>query len=96
MSLPDLPPVLHLDVSQPGVQVAVDAPAVEVETSLPPVVVAVAPGPPGPAGPQGVPGDGGSGAAWFTGVGPPGTIVGSSPGDYYIDTSTGTIYRLGD
>lgn len=96
MSLPDLPPVLHLDVSQPGVQVDVEAPTVDVGTADGRVVVALAPGPPGPQGPQGVPGDGGSGAAWFTGVGPPGTIMGASPGDYYIDTSTGTIYRLGD
>lgn len=96
MSLPDLPPVLHLDVAQPGVRVDVQSPTVDIDNADGRVVVALAPGPPGPQGPQGVPGGGGSGAAWFTGEGPPGTVVGAAPGDYYIDTITGTIYRLGD
>jgi hypothetical protein len=48
------------------------------------------PGPPGR--------DGGafSGAAWLFGEGPPTTIIGSKPGDYYTDLDDGTIYRLGD
>lgn len=28
------------------------------------------------------------------GQGPPGTIIGSSPGDEYLDTLTGNLYRL--
>jgi hypothetical protein len=31
---------------------------------------------------------------WFTGVGPPDTIPGSKPGDFYLDTSTGDLYEL--
>lgn len=55
------------------------------------VLLVATPGPPGPPGTGG-----GGGAAWFTGVGPPGTILGASPGDNYTDVSTGNIYRLGD
>ena len=47
-------------------------------------------GDPGPPGPAFV------GTAWFFGDGPPDTIVGSKPGDRYLDTTTGTIYTLGD
>ena len=30
----------------------------------------------------------------FVGTGEPGTIIGSSPGDTYLDMATGTIYQL--
>lgn len=52
----------------------------------------------GPAGPQGLQGLPGSftGPGWWYGEGPPGTLVGSHPGDYYVDTSSGNIYKLGD
>lgn len=52
---------------------------------------------PGPRGPQGPPGGGSSeGTAWWYGEGPPATLIGSKPGDYYIDTLTGLLYKLGD
>ncbi|CAM5594035.1 hypothetical protein [Rhodanobacter lindaniclasticus] len=38
--------------------------------------------------------DGAPGQIRFTGIGAPGTIVGASPGDTYLDTITGTIYQL--
>lgn len=40
----------------------------------------------GPTGPRG--------SDWFTGHGAPGTIVGSLPGDQYLDLDTGDIYNL--
>ena len=64
-------------------------------------------GPEGPEGPQGsqgiqgVQGDTGTqgdpgqrGATWYTGSGSPGTIPGSAAGDLYLNTSTGTVYKL--
>lgn len=53
MSLPDLPPVLYVDVSQPGVQLDVTAPVVELDPSGTPVLLSLQPGPAGPAGPAG-------------------------------------------
>lgn len=56
-------------------------------------------GPPGPPGPQGVPGQTGPAGAtgqaeqWHSGVGPPPPGLGS-PGDWYLDTSTGQVYEL--
>jgi hypothetical protein len=47
-------------------------------------------GPPGPPGPPGE-----QGSVWHFGDGPPGTIIGSKPGDIYVD-SNGTIYQLGE
>ena len=41
---------------------------------------------PGPAGKDG--------QIRYTGVGPPGTIVGANPGDTYMDLSTGDVYKL--
>lgn len=46
----------------------------------------------GPPGPQGPPGK--DGQIRYTGQGPPGTIVGAQPGDTYLDTLTGDVYRL--
>lgn len=43
----------------------------------------------GPAGKDGAPGQ-----IRFTGTGMPGTIVGASPGDTYLDVLTGTVYTL--
>lgn len=57
-----------------------------------PVVVEGSVGPRGPQGPSGSMTF--EGTAWWTGEGPPGTIVGSKPGDEYIDTLTGTVYKL--
>lgn len=57
------------------------------------VIVAVEQGPKGPVGP---PGPSFDGTAWWYGIGAPGTVLGSKPGDYYVDTDTGVVYRLGD
>lgn len=45
-------------------------------------------GPPGSTGAQG------SASKRYYGEGPPGTIIGSSPGDEYVDATTGTLYVL--
>lgn len=34
------------------------------------------------------------GATWWSGAGEPTVVVGASPGDYYLDTVTGLIYKL--
>lgn len=49
-------------------------------------------GPPGPPGPPGSQGSVG-GRRWY-GDGPPGTVVGSAPGDEYLDRLTGDLYYL--
>lgn len=79
------------------VSISEQQPFVTVEVLPPPAwgVVTVA----GPQGPQGNPGQTGpsySGVGWFFGEGEPNTVIGSKPGDFYMDTSTGTIYKLGD
>lgn len=38
--------------------------------------------------------DGENGTKWFTGSGVPGSIPGSSPGDFYLDSVDGTYYVL--
>lgn len=48
----------------------------------------------GDPGNPGAPGS--DGTIWWFGSGPPGVIIGSKPGDRYLDNSTGTIYTLGD
>jgi hypothetical protein len=50
----------------------------------------------GPVGPVGPSGPSYEGVAWWTGEGDPIGIVGSKPGDYYINTLNGVIYKLGD
>lgn len=54
------------------------------------------PGPPGPAGPKGESGDAFQGVVWFDGHGEPGLILGSKPGDKYVDLDTGVVWTLGD
>lgn len=49
----------------------------------------------GPTGDTGPAGPGYAGEAWFYGSGPPGTIIGSKPGDNYMDLDSGTIWKLG-
>lgn len=74
---------------------------VEIEIPSPPNIEMPSPAPtqvvimPTPGIP-GQPGSDGDGMDWWSGQGPPGTIVGSSPGDKYVDELTGTIYTLGD
>ena len=49
----------------------------------------------GPQGPRGEPGPASSGPSLFTGPGaPPDYIEGARPGDGWLDTITGTTYRL--
>lgn len=87
-------------VIQPGgvvaVQVATPSPWVQVNVVPPPTaaIVAVA-GPQGASGASGAAGPAYSGLAWFFDNGPPGTIIGSKPGDAYLDLSDGTVYVLG-
>lgn len=85
----------------PGDTVAVtvldSAPFVSVEIGEPsPWGVVTVQGPQGVQGPPGDPGPAYSSPAWFFDDGPPSTIVGSKPGDLYMDLLTGTIYKLGD
>ncbi len=62
------------------------------------VEMAAVRGLPGPAGPQGDQGPDGltgqNGAKRWYGEGVPGTIIGSMPGDEYVDTLTGDLYVL--
>lgn len=58
-------------------------------------------GPQGPAGAKGDTGDTGAtgatgprGATWYSGSGAPGSIVGSQPGDMYLDRDSGIVYVL--
>lgn len=73
---------------QPYVNVIVEQPS-------PWGVVTVA-GPQGTPGPTGPSGPSYSGVGWFFGEGAPTTVIGSKPGDFYLDTNSGTIYKLGN
>jgi hypothetical protein len=79
-----------------SVVVAQPSPWVQVNVIPPPTaaVVTVA-GPQGPVGASGAPGPAYSSPAWFFDGGPPGTIIGSKPGDLYLDLQDGTVYVLG-
>lgn len=46
-------------------------------------------GPTGGVGPAGTPG-----TKWFNGTTDPGTVSGSSPGDYYLNTTNGDVWTL--
>jgi hypothetical protein len=74
------------------VQVVVKKPTVPIVVEKNPftVVTMPVPGPRGPAGPSF------EGTAWWYDEGPPGVILGAKPNDYYLDTTTGTVYKLGD
>lgn len=76
-----------------------DFPNIDVEVNIPSssrITEIITPGVqgiqgvPGPPGPPGIPGS----AVKYSGEGPPGTIIGAAPGDRYLDTITGTVYRL--
>lgn len=93
------------DKSRPGTAILVGGPAGESAYAIavdegfvgtPAEWLASLIGPPGPPGP---PGDGDgttsrTAVAW-AGHGPPATIIGSSPGDAYLDLDTYNIYTLG-
>jgi len=69
---------------------------VSVEVLNPPTVgVVQVQGPQGPVGASGAAGPAYSSPAWFFDEGPPGTIIGSKPGDLYLDLTDGTVYVLG-
>lgn len=93
--------IIELDVS-PKVAVAeVEAPTAVASSAGANEVIGLViaqgpPGTPGPQGPQGPSGPTYEGIAWWYGDGPPTTIVGSKPGDFYMDLDDGTIYKLGD
>lgn len=89
--------ILELDVSPQVAAVDVESSAVDVHPEASEAVgLVIAQGPPGTPGPPGPPGPTYEGLAWWFGEGPPGTIIGSKPGDKYMDTVTGFIYTLGD
>lgn len=60
-----------------------------------PVAVVAVQGPRGDKGEKGDPG-GFTGVAWFYDDGPPETVLGAKPGDFYVDLLTGDVYKLGD
>ena len=92
---------LIIEVSGHRAQVEVN-PSLRVGVAVqdePRVVVAVrqgARGQQGPVGPQGPRGIDGEflGTAWWSGVGPPGVVVGAKAGDRYIDELNGDVYVL--
>ncbi len=58
-------------------------------------VAIVKAGPAGPTGATGLQGPAGKGSGErYYGEGPPGVIIGAAPGDEYVDSLTGNIYRL--
>jgi hypothetical protein len=89
--------VLEIQVASHACGVEVAAPHAVLRTDGPrQVVFAAQAGPRGLRGPAGEPGPAFDGTAWWYGAGPPGAVTGSKPGDFYLDTDTGVIYKLGD
>lgn len=98
---------LAVSVEHTAVHVEIENPAVEFGFELP--IPAGGVSVPGPAGKSayeiavenGFAGsleqwlDSLKGQGWHFGSGPPGTIVGSRPGDRYLDEDTGIVYKLG-
>jgi hypothetical protein len=88
---------IELDVSPQVAAVDVETPNVDVHPDASEAVgLVIAQGPPGTPGPQGPAGPTYEGLAWWYGEGPPGVIVGAKPGDYYLNTLNGQIFKLGD
>lgn len=91
------------DIALPtGAQVQLRAPSVPElvmatagSTSVPVIPVQGIRGPAGPPGADGKPGTF-LGTAWWYGSGQPEMVIGSKPGDYYMDTQTGQVWILGD
>lgn len=79
-----------------SVQVGAQSPLVSVEVVPATVGVVTVSGPQGPPGQPGLPGPAYEGVAWWYGTGEPDVVVGAKPGDYFVDTSTGNIFILGD
>jgi hypothetical protein len=82
-------------VSEPIVEysVVIDQPrpeVVEIETERPVLLISSV-GARGPQGPQGRPG---TTERRLYGEGPPGTIIGATPGQEYVDILTGDLYVL--
>lgn len=57
------------------------------------LVEVVVSGPQGPQGPSGYVEGVGYGQPRWVGQGPPGLLIGAEPGDRYLDTLTGDIYK---
>ena len=83
-------PVIELTApTRPKLTLAVPKPSEQIATPVP--------GPPGPRGEQGAQGEAGptfSGKAFWYGSGPPSVVIGSKPGDIYVDVDTGSTYEL--
>ena len=78
--------------TSPYVELDVDQSSIDLEQGEPSVLIAALP----IKGDQGDPGPAFETPAWWFDDGPPfGGIVGTKPGDLYMDLTTGTIYRLG-
>lgn len=87
---------LSVVVESGEIDVVVEDPSVSVEVDEAVVAALLVSGPAGPAGPQGPAGPAFDGTAWWYGNGAPAAVIGSKPGDYYMDLLTGNIYKLGD
>ncbi|CPX74657.1 Uncharacterised protein [Mycobacteroides abscessus] len=83
-------PVIELTAPRrPKLTLAAPRPSEQIATPVP--------GPPGPRGEQGAQGEAGptfSGKAFWYGSGPPSVVIGSKPGDIYVDVETGSTYEL--
>lgn len=84
----------HIQIAPSSTRVQAAPARVAVQTN--PLVRTVIAAIPGTKGDKGDPGDAFGVTAWWSGEGPPGTIIGSKVGDYYVDTLNGLIYKLGD
>jgi len=87
---------LNVVVDSGEIDVVVEEFSVSLDVEESVVAALLVSGPVGPAGPQGPAGSVFSGVAWWYGSGPPSTVVGSKPGDFYMDLVTGNIHKLGD
>lgn len=95
-------PVLDVVTQNPVLEVAQTPTVAQVVVQQSSVFEIVTAGPVGPAGPPGANGQpgqpgaqGANGQPRYSGIGPPPvTIIGSQPGDSYVDLSDGTTYIL--
>ena len=92
----------HIELKTFDFAAPTEAQTVDIVTLSPepgvPALGRLVPGPAGPQGPQGLQGpqgpQGDPGSVWWSGEGPPNVVIGASPGDFYIDTLSGTLYQL--
>lgn len=88
------PVVLNVVIEDQSIDVTAPTPSLNTSMVSDPFAVVTLEGPAGPVGPTGPAGPAFDGTAWWYGEGPPGAIVGSKAGDFYVDTGTGNIYEL--